>query len=586
MSTLPRFRTGLSGRAERLALGASLIVSLTFVVPALSIVLGIPALVFVVLAGLAYGVAALAVRQVLAASVIAVIVTAGFSANVPLASDAYLASIPGSLGPELLLVQLPLALAAVVILLTDGRDALTDATLAEILLAGFVGWSVLAALFGATARTDVALYYSVFIAQTLVILATVRYVVYRGVVRFRTVVEVFAGAVVAQSVFAIGQFLNGGTFGLSTLGESGTQVLTTFALGPFGMVAVGEYISGFTSGQFILASLIVLAVPILFALGIETTGWWRGLSLAAAVVTIAVLRATAGDAARGGLLVAGALFALAVAYRYRGLLAGPVSARADGGVVAHTRRSVRSMALTGVVAALSLAIALYPSADSGTSSVVTDIAEGERSGATAANASMSTTTTTAANTSAATATPSTTTANATSAATDGGAPGRMEAVQSLLQDLSVPYFSLTNLGVRLQQYLAGIDLFVQYPLFGIGGMNFHYYATEYGLPQPMPLHNMYIAILAETGAPGLVLYGGMLLAVLYAGVQVVTDDDGPDVLAIGVVCGIVGFLAFGAFDILQITKSPAAFSFAILAGAIVGQSRTGHATSSRTLAED
>jgi hypothetical protein len=583
LQPFPKLETGLSERGTRLVLSAGLLVGLTFITPLLSIALGVPALVFVVLIGGLYGVGALLVREVPATAVTGIIVTAPFAANVPL-TDAYAGTIASAFGTELWLVHVPLVLAVVVILGTDLSGAFA-VTRAEALFAGFVGWSVLAALFGATVRTDIALLFSLFMAQVLVVIGVFRYAVQHDIVRFRTIGQVFAGTVAAQALFAVAQFVNRGTFGVSTLGESGEEVLTTFSLGPFGTVPTGTYVSGFTGGQFILGSLLVLAVPVVFAFAIKTRGWRRGLALLAAVVMVAIVRATAGDAARGGLLVAGVLFAGVAAYRYWDELRRQARRVLANGAAASTADSLRNGVLAMLTAVLSFAIALYPSASSGASSVVTTV---ESDDETATGGQPTTTTTT--NGTATGGQPTTTTTTngtatggqpTTTASTDagmgagGGVSQQSNAVESLLQDLSIPFFSLSNLGVRLEQYVAGLGLFVQHPLFGIGGANFIYYSTALGVSERVLLHNIYIAVLAETGLVGFLLFVGFLVAMLWAGVRVFASrEHGRDrLLVAGVCCGLVGYLAYGFFDHLQLTKPTAVIPFALLVGAVLGQYR-------------
>jgi len=550
LQPLPEIDTGLSDPRETLLLGALLIVGLTFVAAFLSIVSGLPALVFVAFVGTLYGIAILLLRRVLPGVLVAFIVTAGFAANVPLASNEYLRSVTGAIGPELWLAQPVLVVGLVVALFRGRRDVFRGATLAELLFAGFVGWSVLAALFGATVRTDVALYFSLLMGQLLVTLVLFRYAVQHRILAFRTVVQTFVGAVVAQSLFAIAQFVNGGTFGITTLGESGSRTISTYVLGPFGTLSAGTYVSGFTGGQFILASLIILALPVLLALSTRSEREIQAASVGGIVVTIVALRGTAGDAARGGLIVAEVSFAILTLYLYRSRLGERIEQIA-GRFPGTGNQAGRSVLVAGAVSVLSIILILYPSSRAGDTSVDTaDESGGDPSSFQPGSAGS----------------------GGTDGAQETTAPS-ITVPDSALEDLSVPFFDMSNLGVRLQQYVAGWDLFVRYPLFGVGGGNFRYYATRYGLPYPLPLHSIYMGLLAETGLPGLLFYTSAVVVVFWYGWQTIVEAKGEGLLLAGVLCGLLGYLSFGFFDYLQLIKPMSVFSIGILAGAVLGQYR-------------
>jgi O-antigen ligase len=111
-------------------------------------------------------------------------------------------------------------------------------------------------------------------------------------------------------------------------------------------------------------------------------------------------------------------------------------------------------------------------------------------------------------------------------------------------------------------------LFLQYPAFGIGGSNFVYYATEYGLDEPVPLHNTYIALLVETGLPGFVLFMALLGTVFWCGWKV-SGRDNEGLLFLGLLCGMIGWAAYGFWN-HPLDKVTTMFPFWTLAGAVVG----------------
>lgn len=536
LEPLPEFETSYSTRHDALLLTAVLVVGLAFVAPALSLTLDVSVLVFVALTGLVYGTLVLVLRQVLVGSLVGLVVTSTFAANVPLASQTYVANVVGHLGPELWLAQVPLVLALVCVLAEGPRRVLAGATKAEALFVVFIGWSLLAAVFGATARFDVAVYFSLFMLNGLAAFVLLRYVIQTGVLSFRSVAEVFIVTVLAHSVVALVQLVHGGNFGLSTLGEGPPANIATLSLGPFGEVVLGTYVAGFTGMAFMLASLIILAVPMTLVLAIRESGWVRAAFIGAALVMTAVLRATGTDAGRGGFILAGLLLCGALVYSNWTTIRDGVSSVRATRASAAMDGFIRN-ALAAVIAVfVAVAVLLYPSSGSGDRSAVTDIDAGGGGSAGGSTANQ-----------------------------------QPEAVESAIRELSIPFFDLSALGVRFQQYVGGIDLFLQHPLFGIGGANFVYYSTEYGLPQPFPIHNMYLALLAETGLPGFLLYLALLGSVLWYGWRATMDRTGDRLLLIGLLCGMVGFLAFGFWDYLQLIKITPFLSFWVLAGAMVGK---------------
>ena len=533
LEPLPELEAGLSEHQEVLLLAVMLTAGLAFVTPVLSLFVGIPVLAVVGLTGAVYGALAVLLRHVVVGLYIAFTVTATFAANVPLADNMYLRTLEGHLGPELWLMQVPLAGIAAYLALTVIDDSYERApsTTARV-FGAFVVWVSLSAILGTATHVDAALFLAWLMSQAVVAFVAVRYAVRTDILSFRMVIETVALAVSAHAMVAIIQFFNRGILGLGPLGESAHFPIASLSLGPLGEFATGTYVAGFTAMSFILASLIILTIPVVLALAVSAPDWRRWVFVGVAVIMTAVLRTTGTDAGRGALAVAVGTFAVMLVVLYgRRLLGGLIS---SGGLI---QRGVPMAfaAFLGIVAFL------YPSSDSGSTSTVTDIGSGAG-------------------------------ANAGTSGSGAGANAGTGSTEAALQELSIPFFDIGGLGIRLQQYLIGLDLFFQHPLFGIGGANFIYHATEYGLPRPMPLHSVYIALLAETGLPGFLLYTAALALVLSAGWQAVgvKTDTGQCLLLVGVLAGMVGFLVFGVFDILPITKVPALFSFWILAGAVVG----------------
>jgi hypothetical protein len=572
LESLPEFETGYSGRREALLLAAVLVVGLAFVTPILAVVVGLPTLVGVALTGLIYGTLVLVFRRVLVGSLVGFIVTSTFAANVPLAGRSYTAEVVGHLGPEVWLAQIPLALALVLVFATGPREILAGATRVDLLFTMFVGWTVVAAVFGATARVDVALWFSWFMLNGLATFALLRHVVWTGVLSFRSVTEVLMVAVCAHATVGFAQLANSETFGLSFLGAGPPAVVATLSFGPFGDLPIGTFISGFTGMSFLLASFIVLTAPALIALTLRVSGWRRWVLVGTTLMLIAVLRVTGTDAGRGAFVVGIVSFVGVLIVLHRRELYSLSAQNGNGTRALRNIIPIVFALLTGIIALF------YPSSGSGNESSISNLNVGSGSAGGSAGSTGGGAGSTGGG---AGSTGGGAGSTGGGAGSTGGGAGSASPepgiVESTLRELSIPFFDIAALGIRLQQYVIGLDLFIQYPIFGIGGANFAYVATEYGLPREMELHNIYIALLAETGLPGFVLYVTALLMVLWYGWQTIMTErtEHGRLLLVGILSGMVGYLAFGFWDHLQLTKITTFLSFWILAGAVVGEYQRG-----------
>jgi hypothetical protein len=140
----------------------------------------------------------------------------------------------------------------------------------------------------------------------------------------------------------------------------------------------------------------------------------------------------------------------------------------------------------------------------------------------------------------------------------------------VISNISVPFFDLSNLGVRIIQLYIGIDVFIRNPIFGIGGGNFKFVSESYGLPTNYRLHNLYVALLAETGVVGFLLYLGAIGAGLTYGAKLLLSSHEDRALILAVCCGLIGILA-AAFWGPFLDKVPRVFPFWALLGAIAGE---------------
>lgn len=387
----------------------------------------------------------------------------------------------------------------------------------ELLLAAYSIWAAVSAVFGVGPAKIAGFWFAVYSLMGVVSYALFRRAVQREVVSGIEAVSLFLFAAAGQGIIAICQFLNTANFGMTTLGEGGNSsgvYLNLFAH----KFSVGTHISGFMGMSFEFANYLVLLLPVVVALAVMKRHQKRAsiaLGIAAIFAALGV-RVTMSDAARGAMVIALAGFIVSLL------------------VLRIDKRTV-----------LGTAVPLLPTfIRSTTSGQGTTIKTGgsEPSGGTS-------------------------TPTRTPTDTQGG---------SETVNVSIPFFDLSNLGVRLQQYVVGIQMFLDHPLFGVGAANYQLVAMSYGAPYPpggeypYPAHSIYITLLAETGIPGFTLYSlagaVVVLGGLYYGV---TESD---LLTVGLACGLLGAFAFGAFDILQLYYPTAFIPIWCLAGILSARS--------------
>jgi hypothetical protein len=139
-----------------------------------------------------------------------------------------------------------------------------------------------------------------------------------------------------------------------------------------------------------------------------------------------------------------------------------------------------------------------------------------------------------------------------------------------VEDLSVPLFDLSNLGIRIQQYVVAVDIAVQFPFFGLGGANFYYISNRVGFHTNYFMHSMYFQVLVETGFPGLLLYLGAITGGLYLGMKTLQSRGVNPILTLGAVAGVVGAAAHLSLN-PQMTRLAAFMPFWAVLGLLVGQ---------------
>ncbi len=104
---------------------------------------------------------------------------------------------------------------------------------------------------------------------------------------------------------------------------------------------------------------------------------------------------------------------------------------------------------------------------------------------------------------------------------------------------------------RLMIWEAGWAMFRDHPLTGVGPGNFHNHVQRYQpkLPEPFAAHNNFVSVLAESGAPGLVLYVALFAGALVALWRLawVVGPEWPGPAAKMLIASLAAYLTVGLF---------------------------------------
>lgn len=526
-----------------LAFGAPAFASMVSI---LDIPLPLPILFGVGIVGVVYGLSIFLSDHITLGLFIAVIVTSTFNANIPLLSGrGYI----GSLGPQIWLMELPL-IAFIGILAIRGAYTRKSLSKVELFFGAYIVWSVLSALFGVVRQQDTALFYSLYLLNPLLAFGVSYRAIKEGVLTYRRALAVFVITIGGHAAFGALQFINQAPFGFSFLGETGRSwTPTTIDLAFFGQFSVGNIISGLAGGSGPLSVLLVITIPLVLAFAVRFHGARRIATLLAAVFLTAVLRTTEKDAARG------ALFLAVVVFVGLGIWSRRNTVRTS---VERLRQEVLQYGFSLLIL---FATVFYPSSAGGTASQKP--AQRKSTNATSGG------TTTGSETGAGGQTTSTASSTSTQPPTTSGE----HPVSFNVTDLSIPLFSLSSLGIRIQQIFAGIAMGFNYPVFGVGGANYPYFASAYGLPKTLgghlfPLHNIYAGVLAETGVPGLLFYLLSLTAILWGGWRLYKQSAN-GVFVAGILASVVGYLAISFW--IPNTRFTMYVPFWIVAGVLIGR---------------
>lgn len=427
---------------------------------------------------------------------------------------------------------------------------------AHFALGGFVIWILLSVPFVAGPHSSFAFQFGLYMLQAWAIFAVVSWLGESGRLSLVSASMTLAIVVVGHAVIGLFEFRKGVSFGLAGIPD-GMAAVSRISLGPLGIYSVGPFVSGFT-GSGALGSLLAMVSPLLCVLALRAQDSRRFVWVLSWFLSAFVLRMTGWDTGRGAFLLGTMVMSIGLVWRYY----------TEHGISTAPIRIVPAASSTLTIA-LGAAIMLLPSRDAGNPLQAMTITTGVMDGSVRPiNAFVGVAR--AANE---------TTKAATTSAGYGPKYVSPESVVSAIGSFSVPLFDLSSLAVRLRQVAAGFDLFLQYPVFGIGGANFYFIAEAFGLPKQMWIHNVYVALLAETGMPGLLFYIAALGFTIKAGERLllrrndthrVRSDDW--LLSLGVVAALCAHLGTMLFQPTYV-RAQLLFPFWTLGGLLVGSER-------------
>ncbi len=516
---------------------------LVLFVPIVATVTPVPTLVLVSIAGGIYALYIYGFDQVSAGLGSALFVLMTFNANIPLVTltekvhlSLYIAD----------LVLVPLLAALLFEHIVSGSRLLRINRAILGLAAIFVGWTVLAGLFGAGSSAIAGLMFSVEqFRYLLIFLVTILYVKHN---EYRCAIYPLAVALVGHSAFAFAQAYHGSIFGLSTLGEATPKLIGQMTIGPV-VYQSGLHTGGFMGSSRVLAGVVLLCAPmfLVFMYQFQFSSLSTGIGLS--VFGILILMSNS-DSSWGAFVLelvifAAILYAMENAGDRVGIPKVPSLALA---VVAFNFTLREWSALVDRL--------FSPKSSDGSSAgpvTPTDESSGPGEAATSTPANVSTpATTTSTVDGSTTSTPANVSTPTTTTSTVDGSTTSTPANVSSNPDGGSALFDTSTLGIRLTQYHSAIEIGLQYPLFGLGGYNFSLIATTQGLPPMMSIHNIFMAYLVAAGIPGLLMFLTTISLIMSAIARHGLSEVGLERrVTIALLSGLTGFLAMAFWTTLN-----------------------------------
>lgn len=127
-----------------------------------------------------------------------------------------------------------------------------------------------------------------------------------------------------------------------------------------------------------------------------------------------------------------------------------------------------------------------------------------------------------------------------------------------------------NLGIRVQQYIAAIEIAKQNPIFGVGGYNTSIVITQYIGENLSGIHNLLLTQLVSSGIPGTVLYTAFIGSCLLILTRKMSNCKSDELVVwYSITAGVVGFGLFSSL-VLSHYWHQAHFALWIILAVIAG----------------
>jgi hypothetical protein len=508
-------------------------------VPIVAVSTPVPLLALIAVAGLCYAAVLVFTDTVFEGLCGAVFVLCTFSANLPLLEQQ---PIPGaSVQLNLLLVDFVVVPLAALLLWWNSGLSLPSGrrldTVVSYALVGLVVWSVLAAIVSnGPSRFAAVVFVTTHVRYLFLFGVAVGVVGYTGL---RTALYSLLVALGGNIAYAIAEVLNGGSFGLSYLGDAAGVTLNPFSIGPW-VFSSSMYAGGFVGSSRGLTTLVILLSPLVVERIVNGTTVQRLLGAVYLLGSVFVVRASGSDAGWAAFLLVVLGVALVLTYLVLDADVLDTVSETIGYLYGYACTLGAGLLVFVLYTNFSLFAREQGSEGGGASS--SDTQGGGSSGSTGTETSSGTDT---------------------------------QSTSEFLLDLlnAVPFVSTSSLSIRFEQYAAALDIGLTYPLFGLGGRNFLFVAESYGMSKPVVIHNIYLFYLAATGIPGaLLLISGLAAVWLIAVAETVQPSSGDRLLWGTVACGLFGFYAY-SFWTSGHMADPTLMTFWLLAGLLVGTRR-------------
>jgi len=504
-----------------LATGGLFAALLFFLVPVLTLTMQLHVFLMICAASIGYGLVLCYYCRIVEGMISAAIILVTFKADFPI--------IAGPFGTELRIMLADVIVVPLLVLLltVSWSQVWEEAEIYELVigtsLCFLTFWSLAAALFGAGESTFAGYVFAAVQFRFLLVFL----LGYLIVKKIGVIISIYTIgiAIIGHLLFAIGQLLNQQAFGLTQLGEGTDRFIAQEAFGPL-IIKAGLYAGGFTGSSRVLVGMVILFTPAALYISLaETERVYEFIFFA--LLGAIVLRGSKTDAGLGAYLLTLFLCSLVV--------------------FQTTERDLRQLfyrittANSATLFTLLLFYRRFRISEPSTSESEIESSPASEEAGSSPSAEQVT-------------------------VNESNVAGGVENGKSLPQ---IPFLDTSTLPVRFKQYTEAIKIGLTNPLFGLGGYNFRYASSPYGVPRGMDVHNTFFAYLAATGVPGALSLLTAIITIVFLLIQRFISTMKPQRVLWGLlVCSVIGFQAYTFWT--RMWDQPSFVLFWMFTGIIVG----------------